>query len=175
MVFINIILVSLLAFLGLVFGMFLAFFTKEELKPGRKYFGILLKAVTIVLIVMLITKSLNNYLLLSIAFILGMIISFIFRKNYFYLGFIIVGSSFLGDDFFSLISGLVFLFGLPFGTMIASNNLNKIKKLYNIVVSNFILYAIPFLVLFFGNLIQNYTNIIFAFSSGALFVFLVSR
>ena len=46
-----------LAFIGLILGAILAFFVKEELEPGKKYFKWLKKIALIIIIVMLVYFS----------------------------------------------------------------------------------------------------------------------
>ncbi len=162
------VLVSLLAFIGILLGALLAFFTKEELEPGQKYFEMLIKGILLVLMVVLLFKSLENYLLTAIAFFLGIVISFLFRKNYFYFGIALFSSSFYSKDFFTFVAALIFLYGLPFGTLIAFNNLKKIKRIYLIIFTNFILFVLPAIILFFGPSIISYKYLFLAFSSGAL-------
>ena len=116
----------------------------------------------------LLFKSLDNYLLAASAFFLGIIISFLFRKNYFYFGIALFSSSFYSKNFFTFVASLIFLYGLPFGTLIAYNNLKKIKRIYVIIFTNFILFFLPAIILLFGHSIISYKYVFLAFSSGAL-------
>lgn len=170
----EILLVSLLSFLGLIFGVILAIFTKEELKPGSKYFNMLIKIILITILLFLSLKLLYNSLFPTlVAFSIGIISSILFRKNYLYFGILIFTVSFYEKEFFSFILALIFLYGLPFGTIIATNNINKIKKVYPILISNFILFIIPSIILVLESISSQYKSLLLAFSAGAILVSLL--
>ena len=94
-------------FLGLISGVIIAFFTKEELKGGKKYFKIL-------------------QILIS-AFIIFLYLSNLSNKKYY------------------LIS-LMFLFGLPTGTLIIYDILGKKKIKFALIISYILIY-ISFIIL----------------------------
>ncbi len=143
----------ILAFFGLISGIILANYTKEELKTGKKYFVIIYKTILIVAILYaLFLASINIYLF---GVIVGAI-SFIFLRNiYFYLGLLIF-STFNLYMFY-----LVFLFGIPYGSLIYSK-----KDLRNIVLNSFVWFIAAALIL----LINFNQTFILSFSAGAMFM-----
>jgi len=98
--------VNALSFFGSIIGYFTGKFTEEELKSGRIYFEILKIAVLTLLTLFIFLKNFN-LLLLTIGIILG----FILRYEYFYFGVL------LTQNLNFLNAGLVFLYGLPYGTL----------------------------------------------------------
>lgn len=117
--------IYILAFIGQFIGHIIAKITKEEIKPGKIYFNWLKNILLLIIIISCIYFQFNLLFL-----IIGLAIGLIINKEYFYFGLI---SNNL------LFGSLVFIYGLPYGT------LNKIKSLlYNIlffsiaVIINFI-------------------------------------
>lgn len=164
----RLVLVSLIGFLGLIFGIVLGFLTKEELKPGKKYFHLLLNLALLALIFVLMTKTLSNLFISAIFFLLGILIGYFLRKNYLYFGIAIVASILIDADLMALLAGLIFLYGLANGTLITGASLNHHKKIYPIIVSNLVLFALPFAFIAMDESIKQHYYILFAFSAGAL-------
>ncbi|MBS3159613.1 hypothetical protein J4436_02390 [Candidatus Woesearchaeota archaeon] len=111
--------------IGIIFGIILAKKIPEEIKPGKKYFKLF--EILLLTIIFLISLKEINYILLFI----GVIIGYFFTKEYFYFGLL---------NLSSLIISLVFIYGLPFGTI----NLNNKKE----IIRNIILFFIAILSLF---------------------------
>ncbi|MBU1202228.1 MAG: hypothetical protein KJ583_00090 [Nanoarchaeota archaeon] len=110
--------ISLICFLGLFVGFFIASKTVEELKPGTKYFVYLQKALFILTIFFVLYEY--GYLLLGlIAVILFSIFLFWSKKNFDRLMYLVLSLSlFLG--FFNqsiVIPSLIFFYGFPTGTI----------------------------------------------------------
>src|SRR3989344_6685083 len=95
---------ELLSFLGLVFGVILYKYTKEEFRTGEKYFKIICRVILFLLVIFLIYYSNLDYLWIVILFVIGFFISFKFSNIYFYLGLMV---SLMGKDLFNI---LTFLF-----------------------------------------------------------------
>jgi hypothetical protein len=165
--------VSLIAFFGLLAGLIIAFYTKEELEPGKKYFDFMIKIIVFLIIILMLYKFNKDYLILTIFFILGILLALFIRKNYLYLGMLLFASSSLGMGYFSIIACLIFLLGLPFGTLISFNNIKNKKKIYYIAVSNFILFYFGLITLY--GPIFKYSPLIMAFGSGALLILLIRK
>ncbi len=109
-------LVDIVSFLGAVAGYFTGKFTEEELKPGKIYFLILEIIILFALVILSLIKEFNFVL-----FFLGIIAGIFFRFEYFYFGII------LGNGINFLDSALVFVYGLPYGTLaFYKNNFKKI-------------------------------------------------
>lgn len=123
--------VNALSFLGSVTGYFMGKFTEEELKPGKLYFMLLETAVLAALIVFLSMKNFN-----LILFVVGVIFGFILRFEYFYFGII------LAQNINFLNAGLIFLYGLPYGTLVFY------KKNFKILFYSTVFFAIGSLAVF---------------------------
>jgi len=147
-------LIIIIAFSGLIIGFFINKFVKEELKPGEKYFLWLKKALILIFIIVLLYGSYSRY----IAILLGLIVGYFLRKDYFYIGAGLAGGFFYLRD---LIAGLVFLYGLVYAALNPKEA--KIKKIFD----NLMYFIIPFLLLLIS---FNYftTMDAMAFAAGAL-------
>ncbi|MBU1245894.1 MAG: hypothetical protein ABIJ20_02185 [Nanoarchaeota archaeon] len=144
----------IITFLGIVVGLLLARFTKEELKQGKKYFIWLKRTILIFLVTFLFYLALPNYISTIIFFIIGLIVAYFFKKEYFYFGLALFSTL----NLFTVI--LIFLFGLPYGSLLFSK-----KYKYKTLLFDLVFFAIPFLLLF----VKIPNNFILAFTSGALF------
>ena len=100
---------GLIALIGLFFGIFLAYFIKEEIEDGRVYF-LSLEIITLIVLIFFSFK-------LSISLFIGIIFGFIIRKEYFYFSIGIVSSVFNKDLNF-IYSILVFVYGMPYGSLL---------------------------------------------------------
>jgi hypothetical protein len=169
----ELIFVSLIAFLGLLAGLAIAFYTKEELEHGKKYFDFMIRIMIFLIIVTAIYKFNKDYIILAIFFILGILVALLIRKNYLYLGMLLFASYSLGIGYFSIMACWIFLFGLPFGTLISFNNIKNKKKIYYIAISNFILFYLGLIVLY--GPIFRYSPLIMAFGSGTLLILLIRK
>ena len=129
------VLVLILSFLGLIGGVTVSYFTKEELKPGEKYFLLLEKVLLFSISFTIIYYVGEFFLFLA----LGVLAGFIFRKAYFYFGLALPLAS---ETFLVLLSSLVFIFGLPHGTLLASKSKTKDVKKELIISANLFLAAI---------------------------------
>jgi len=152
----------IIAFLGLICGIFLGKYTKEELKEGKKYFIWLEKAVLFVLILFLLHNVSFSFLVIIFSF-LGILLSRKLNKIYFYLGLTFVLVSDLG------VSALIFIFGLPYGSLLYYNK--KIKE-WN---WNLLYFAIPLILLLVFDFVNLYSEYFLAFNSGALFYEMIRK
>lgn len=150
------VLVLILSFLGLLGGVIISYFTKEELKPGEKYFLLLEKVLLLAISFTIIYYVGEFFLFLA----LGVLAGFIFRKAYFYFGLALPLAS---ETFLLLLSSLVFVFGLPHGTLLASKSKIKVVKKELIISANLFLAAILI------TLFLNYSPLLM-FASGALII-----
>lgn len=115
---------TLVSFLGCVFGYLIGRFTTEELKAGLIYFKLL---EIIILLSLAITFSYPSFSL--VLFFIGVIIGTLFRAEYFYFG---VGV-FLGSNLTFLNNALVFLYGLPYGSIAFYRN-KMIVLFYSLIL-----------------------------------------
>lgn len=133
-------LIFALSFLGLIAGVVLSFFTKEELKPGKKYFMLLEKAVVLAISLVIVFYIGEHYPF----FFLGFLAGIIFRRVYFYFGLALPLAS---SSLSVLLASLVFVFGLPRGTLLASKL--KKKKIKKEVIISGIFFLIAGLIAYF--------------------------
>ena len=123
----NQILILLFSLTGIIFGLILALIAPEELRAGKKYF-LLLKKIIFIIIFFLINYYLylaENYYVLIPFTILGIvlfIIEFMQIKPIYelsnYLIFVIPYFFVTNNKFHLLLAGLIFLYGLPTGTLL---------------------------------------------------------
>jgi len=135
-------LVFALGFFGLLIGATLSLFTKEELKPGRKYFILLEKALLLAVSLVIVFYVKDFF----VFFVLGFFAGFVFRRIYFYLGLALPLT--LGS-FLILLSSLIFVFGMPHGTLIAGE-LKKRKKIVKEMVFSGIFFFVAILLAYFS-------------------------
>ncbi len=152
----------LIAFLGLVCGIFLGKYTREELKDGKKYFILLEKSILFVLILFLLYNVSFSFLVV-ISSLIGVLLSRKLNKIYFYLGLTFV----LINDL--SITALIFIFGLPYGSLLYHSK--KIKEWS----WNLLYFAIPLSLLLIGDFVSLYSEYFLAFASGSLFYNLIRK
>ncbi len=132
-----------IALIGLFFGIFLAYFIKEEIEPGRIYFLVLEIIVLMVLI-------LFSFKFQIISLIFGLIFGFIIKKEYFYFGIGLVSST-VNKDLNFLYSSLVFVYGMPYGSLLVyEGNLNKLYLDLILFLVPLVLYLFNFNLLYFA-------------------------
>lgn len=138
------ILTLVISFLGILLGGVLALIAPEELKAGEKYWKILEWFLLIIIIAVLIYYSSNLIIaILLTALLVGLKI---IKKEYPAMAFAL----FLGayDNFLFLIGSLIFLYGLPKGTLDSMKIINvknakkqRVASMYNLFKKN-VLYLI---------------------------------
>ena len=142
------------AFLGYPIGLVINKYIGIELKQGRKYFLLLKKFLVAVFIILFLFNAYQRY----IAIILGVIVGYYYRKEFFYLGAGLAGGFFYLRD---IIAGLIFLFGLAYSAV--SREEIKFKKIFD----NLLYFIMPFFILLISfNLFS--TSDALAFAAGAL-------
>ena len=148
-------LISLIAFSGLVIGYALTFLAKEEIKPGQKYFMWLERLFRLTIILVLLW-SIGTAKAMILPFILGIIIGFFLKLRYLYLGIGLAAASALSLELFVLIAALILVYGLPYGSISS-----KLKLPLHAVF-----FFIPVLIMLFFS--PNNTASLLAFVAGAL-------
>ena len=120
----------LIAFFGLLVGGVIAYFTKEELKDGEKYFIWISRLLLLILGINFLVLGFNWWLAL-----IGLVIGFFIHYEYLFLG--------LSGNVFSL--SLVFIYGLFKGSLVWFKEKNRVYLI------NCLLFFIPMvLVILFG-------------------------
>ena len=135
-----IILIPIISLLGIVIGVTLKKLAKEEIKFGKfgaRYF-IWMKRIILLLIILVLIYFNQNIPILILTIIIGFIIA-IFISEYFFLGLALVFGFLNSKESLILLSSLVFLFGLPYGSI-----LRRFKKEHLYVIP---LFFLPFLIL----------------------------
>ena len=153
-------LLSLISFLGLVVGFFLPKFTKDELKSGYKWFKVfeVLMLLSVIVAGLLYTGFEMPWFLLIF---LGMLFGWFFKNIYFYFG-ILIASLFS----YNLMFGLIFIYGVPYGTLIYIKN--KGHRLWNEVMKYFIIFLIPLVIVKY--FLVMYSVMLSYFALGALLI-----
>ncbi|MBD3303937.1 hypothetical protein GF343_02235 [Candidatus Woesearchaeota archaeon] len=130
---INYVLAAVVAALGLVSGRALARIAKEEIKPGKKYFLILQKFLfcLTVFLVMHFNRT-NVHYTWTGALIIFVYLSWSKKIPTYFISVILGLGMYLASltGSFLLISGVIFLYGLPAGSLMK----NKKEIILNIVV-----------------------------------------
>lgn len=160
----NAVIIWLITFLGLPIGILIASQTKEELKSGKKYFNIILKACLFILIIILLSRTIN--FLALFLFLLGLIMAFFIRHLYLYFGLAFIAIT--GVEGLLIIASLIFICGLVRGTFLVY----KKQKLLKNIVLDLILFVVPLLILFIP---QINTDLVSYFVAGALFIALICK
>jgi hypothetical protein len=147
-------LIPIIVFLGLIVGILINKYIKEEVKQYNNYliFG---KRILLLILVIIALYFLKLNLLNLILFILGFIFGFIFRSRFFYLGFLLALSFLISKEVMLLIASIIFIYGIFYGA------LNK-----KWIIIKFIFFLVPFSLLLFN---INYEPFL-AFVAGALFL-----
>jgi hypothetical protein len=140
-------LASIVVFAGLIVGVFIRKFTKEEFEPGKKYF-ILTQRVLMLVIVFFVMFLLDVQFIWIIA-ALFVVSTAMYQLNlklpvyYVILGFIFFISS-QAQNVFLVTAGLSFLFGFPSGTLIEKD------KVVKIVLMSLLFFAAAWILFFTG-------------------------
>ncbi len=146
-------LAAILAYLGLFLGLLLAIIAKEEMKQGKKYFLMLQKLILLLLFLfLLIYLRLSN--ILTVIILLAILIPILRTEKrintspyiYMILGVAIYLSSKI-PDLFIIESSLVFIYGLPTGSLLAEKS--KKKSIINLLKNiGLIITAVSFFLFF---------------------------
>ena len=124
---INYTLLTIVTYIGIFCGVVLSFISPEELKPGRRYFLIMQKILLFLMSISLFYHITFINIILSLTIVLFAII----QKNSFiaYLLFaIIIFINVQNIALVTIISVLIFLYGLPTGSLL-SNTKKKTESL----------------------------------------------
>lgn len=134
----NYFLIAVVISTGLILGRILAKIAKEEIKPGRKYLIILQKIIfcSILILLMYLNKTNVHYIWIGSVIIFAYLLFFnelcpgqiyLFSGILFYL--------FSKTDYFLPASALIFLQGLPIGTLLKKNKILALSILLFLAVS----------------------------------------
>ena len=146
-------LAAIISYLGLSIGLILAIIAKEELKAGKKYFILLQKAILLLIFIFLIYFLKFNLinLIIVLLFIFIYLIKYYWNKRInesFYIYLILSIIFYISSkslNLFIIESSLIFLYGLPTGTLLTTKN--KKESIINILKN--MLFIILAIILFF--------------------------
>ena len=155
-------LIIVIAFLGLVFGILLSKHVKDEIIDGKKYLHWFEVLILIILSISLFYYSFN--LIGFISFFIGIIISFLLKRVYFYLGLALFLSFLINVNYLALIASLVLIYGLFYGSL----NGVKVKNKVNFLIFELILFLVPFLLFFVKDFVVDNIFYFLGFTAGAL-------
>jgi len=149
---------TIVSFLGLVLGYILASKTKEEIIHGKNYFKIIAILLLILLLIILI-KGLDFFNFeFFLVLVIGFILNYFIKRTYLFFG---LSLAILNDKL--LISLIIFIFGLTYGTLEYIKN----KKLnYNILI-NFALFIIP-IILLLNKFTMIFDTVLIGFAMGGI-------
>lgn len=153
--FLNYLLVSLAAFSGLWVGVVLSFISPEEMKPGKRYFKLIVKIVFIIIPILIAVLFGKEKILLSLLLVLVSLAFIMYApEKYIYpmLGIFLYISS-KEAVLFLTIGVAIFILGLPKGSLFAYEHkgMKKNRILRKIIICHifFFILALP---LYFSNL-----------------------
>lgn len=109
--------ITLLVYFGWVGGKILARIAPEELAAGKKYFLGLRKILLFFLALTLLFPLLRGNPMWIVPFLLGMAVGFFLQSSYLFLGCALITSWLVSQDLFFMSAVLIFLYGLPYGSM----------------------------------------------------------
>jgi hypothetical protein len=128
------ILTLVFSFMGVYVGALLAFIAPEELKPGKSYFRALMNAILVFLVLILLyAYGANVFVLILLGVAASVFLYFTSETSpvnqiaYFLLGiaFFFAAAS---ADLFIVIASMIFLYGLPLGSLYVARKPKKAKK-----------------------------------------------
>lgn len=167
--------IALLTFLGLIVGVFIARFVKEELVSGKKYFVFFYKLVILaILLLSLFYAWFAEIPHLIFGFIAGALVSFAISNVYFYLGGLFLLGFWENDLYFNMLVALIFIVGLLRG-MFTGEKYSKFSKSLKKFVMSGIFFALPFLMIYYRSSVLPIDNTIYAFISGAIFMEFIKK
>ena len=137
------------SFLGVYVGALLAYIAPDELKPGRMYFRALMNAILVLIpLFILYAYNANIFVLILLGAVASVFLYFTSETSpvnqiaYFAMGI----AFFFGTrtvDLFIIVSALIFLYGLPLGSLYVSRRLKKSRKtVFTDMLLNFGLFVI---------------------------------
>ena len=151
-----------ISFSGLLFGLLLRRIATEEIIPGTRYFHALQKALLLILVIALLYPVWFEPLLI-VGILLGWLLGRTFRNRYFYLGLALALSFFFSPDFTLVVASLVFLYGLPYGTLLK-------KRTPEHISNTLMFFLVPFALLFVKETVISSLPFLLSITAGALFL-----
>ncbi len=150
--------IHVLSFLGIIAGFIVAHYSYDELKDGSQYFRVL-RNIFIILIILALTLTIKFQYYHILLFIAGILFGYFFRFTSLYLGLAGVIGILSGN--LALIPSLIFLYGLPEGTLQYYHHKSETLKRHTLF--KLLLFVLPLVLLAAPNL-----TVLASFAMGAL-------
>jgi len=131
-------LLPLISFVGLFVGNYLYKVAKEEIWYGKFWFLLMQKVLLLSIIGSFIYFFEFNYWVI-LGFILGLVLAEFFNL-WSFLGFSLLSSYFISSNVLFLVSSLIFIYGLPVGTLMRKVRIEEIFYLFLCFIIPFIFY-----------------------------------
>jgi len=131
-------LIPLISFLGLILGNIFYYVAKEEIWYSKFWYNLLMRILLLSIAGVLVYSLEFNWLLL-VGFVLGLFLAG-YISIWVYFGISLLVSYILGSNILFLISSLVFIYGLPYGTLMRRVNLLQFLYLFLLFVVPLLLY-----------------------------------
>ncbi|MAG47495.1 hypothetical protein CL617_02725 [archaeon] len=147
--------IEILSFLGLIFGIFISKISKEELKDWERYFDVAYSFLLIIIAVLIFDFS---YMIL-LGILIGFFLYFILKNIYFYFGLLLSVNGFVLP-----LVVLIFIIGLVYSRKFI--DLTR-ERIILEVMKSFVIFIIPFVLVFFGDFVLSYNVILNGICIGA--------
>lgn len=128
MIFLTYLALVVIMFLGLFVGLLIGYLTEEELKPGMRYFEWLRHLTFVAILVLFFVKNPSWLLIIIIALLIIIFSLSRHRETLYYYALAVIFFLSWKYNGFVLIAPLIFLYGLPLGSIYAFQNLKAKKK-----------------------------------------------
>ena len=117
----NYTLIAAVVSIGLILGRVLAWIAKEEIRPGKNYFLILQKALFCAAVILLMFLNRTNVHYMWIGALVIFVYLYYYKKISSEIVYGVLGLVFylsVKTEYFLIASSLIFLYGLPTGTLL---------------------------------------------------------
>lgn len=159
-------LIPIMAFFGIFVGIFIAKFTREEIRNNRNYLLVLSKIIIAILILVVIIFA-KNFSLLFIGVLLGFLSAYVLSE-FLFLGLVLGISFFLKKDISLITSSLVFMYALVYGSLLRLSTLSFSK-----ILILFIMFFLPFSVFLLEGVLL--LDLVIGFVAGGLSNYLIGN
>jgi len=153
MEFVNYLIAAFIVFLGPFAGAALAMIAPEEFNTGKKYFILFKSIMYLLAILAAVGFTIYSGLSYLIAVLMAILITALFVKKhrdimrYAALAVVFYMST-ASQQLFILISSMIFMYGLPVGTLLAGDKVKDKLELFKKIVMRYFLFVIIALALF---------------------------
>lgn len=134
----NYVLIAVVVSIGLISGKVLAWIAKEEIRSGKKYFIILQKALFCGAIILLMFLNKTNVHYIWIGALVIFVYLYYYKKISPEIVYAVLGLVFylsVKTEYFLIASSLIFLYGLPSGTLLKDKKKIALNLLLFLVVA----------------------------------------